>query len=253
MTRRQRRLWGQLRGNLRHRLISGAVLLMPFGVALLVARWLFQWLAAFLGPVVQRVLVLLNSHPVTRAVPAAWVTVLAATLSIVLLLAILYGVGTVGRMVLGRRLIAAGETLVLRIPLIRTIYSATKQVAQAVSLPNGAAFQSVVLVEFPRPGLYALGFLTGHLHDAAGRRLATVFIPTTPNPTTGFLEILPADQVAETGMAVEEAFKMIISGGILSPERLELRVAGPGEGPRRPEPAPREPPQPGPRDLAARR
>ena len=83
--------------------------------------------------------------------------------SIVILLFLLYLVGAVGQLVLGRRIISTGETVMLRIPLVRTSYSATKQVLEAVSFPDRAAFMSVVLLEFPRPGFMALGFLTGHV------------------------------------------------------------------------------------------
>jgi uncharacterized membrane protein len=96
------------------------------------------------------------------------------------------------------------------------VYSATKQVTQAFSVPDRAAFKSVVLLEFPRPGFMAPGFLTGHIQDRDGRKYCKEFIPTSPNPTTGFFEIVRAEAVRATSMSVEEAFKMIISGGLVS-------------------------------------
>jgi len=91
---------------------------------------------------------------------------------------------------------------------------------EALSQPQGAAFKSVVVVDFPSPGLKAIGFLTGHVDDAAGRRYAKVLIPTTPNPTTGFLQLIPVEGVLVTSLTVEEGFKMLISGGIVSREDL---------------------------------
>ena len=98
---------------------------------------------------------------------------------------------------------------------IGTIYSATKQIIQSFS-QDKAAFKSVVIIEFPRPGFYSLAFLTGYIQDKEGRKYCKVFIPTTPNPTTGFLEIIPAEEVRVTKISIEEGFKIIISGGIVS-------------------------------------
>ncbi len=142
--------------------------------------------------------------------------------SIVVLLVLLYLVGAIGQFVVGKRLIKAGETLLMRIPLVRTVYTATKQVAQAVSLPDRAALKSVVLVEFPRPGFKAVGFLTGYIEDSAGKKFCKIMIPTTPNPTTGFFELVPAEDIIETTLTTEEAFKLIISGGIVAPDVIKF-------------------------------
>jgi uncharacterized membrane protein len=208
----------RLRANIRNRLLAGVLLFIPFGVTLLVMRWLFRWMAGFLHPVVKGILSGTARYPFFQSLPESYVDIGVSVVSILILLSLLYLVGTVGQLVLGRRIIAIGETVVLRIPLVRTIYSATKQVMQAVSLPDRAAFKSVVLLEFPRPGFTAVGFLTGHIQDAQGRRYCKVFVPTAPNPTTGFFEIVPVEEVRETSMTIEEAFKMIISGGIVSPD-----------------------------------
>jgi len=208
--------WAALIGNIRTRMISGVLLLVPFGVTLLVMRWLFQALRDVLMPIVREV----PSPGFLHAAPPAYTTMFVSAVIILVLLAALYLIGAVGRFVLGRKLISAGETLLLQIPLVRTIYSATKQVMQAISLPDRTAFKSVVLVEFPRPGIFALGFLTGYLDLASRGRHAKVFIPTAPNPTTGFFEIVPAAEIQDTGLPIEEGFKIIMSGGIIAPETL---------------------------------
>jgi uncharacterized membrane protein len=136
------------------------------------------------------------------------------------LIAIIYVIGLVARFVAGRKLLSIGESLVLKIPLASTIYAATKQVTTAISMQD-KSFTSVVLVEFPRKGFYALGFLTGTIKDSAGNLYCKVFIPTTPNPTTGFFEMIPFDEVLQTELTVEEAFKAIISGGIVAPEIMK--------------------------------
>jgi len=215
-------MWARLKSNVRRRLLSGIFLLMPFGVTLLVMRWLFRWVAGFIRPIITFIISKLSQVPVIEAVPDIYITVSVATLSIVVLLVLLYLVGVIGQFVIGKRLIKVGETLLMRIPLVRTIYTATKQVAQAVSLPDSAALKSVVLVEFPRPGFKAVGFLTGYIEDSAGKKFCKVLIPTTPNPTTGFFEIVPVEDVIETTLTVEEAFKMIISGGIVAPDVVKF-------------------------------
>ena len=152
--------------------------------------------------------------------PGRTLDILVSLLAVLLLLVLLYLIGGLGKHIIGRRLIAAWEGIWLRIPLARTIYAATKQVVEALSQPHGAAFKSVVIVDFPYPGVKAIGFLTGYVDDPAGRRFAKVLIPTTPNPTTGFLELIPVDGMIITDLAIEDGFKMIISGGIVAPEDL---------------------------------
>ena len=218
-------LWKWLRRNVRNRLVSGMLVLVPVGVTLLVMRWLFTWLAGFLGPLVNGWIKSMGWDFGEKA--PVYVTLAISVASIVLLLMLLYAAGSIGQMVVGRRVISSGEKLVMRIPLVRTVYSATKQVIEAVSMPNRTAFKSVVLIEFPRRGAWALAFLTGEISGPDGIKLARIFLPTTPNPTTGFFLIMAADEVIATTLTVEEAFKMIISGGIVSPHELVAAETGP--------------------------
>ncbi len=132
----------------------------------------------------------------------------------------LYLVGLVTAFVVGRRLLTLGESIILRIPLIKSVYSLSKQVVDVFATSKSNAFRSVVVVEFPRPGLKAIGFVTGMMKDVDGKELTKVFVPTAPNPTTGFLELVPTEQVQATDMKVEDAFTMLVSGGVISPECL---------------------------------
>ena len=209
-----------MKKNVGRRMVSGMLVLVPVGVTLLVMRWLFTWVTGLLRPVVKYATSDLERLHWIQALPDAYVNFYVYVLAIVLLFALLYFIGVLGQHIVGRRLIGAWEGLWLKIPLVRTIYGATKQVVEALSLPQGTAFKSVVVVDFPYPGLKAIGFLTGYLLDDAGRRFAKVLIPTTPNPTTGFLELVPAEAVVITDLAIEEGFKMIMSCGIVCPENL---------------------------------
>jgi uncharacterized membrane protein len=207
--------------NIRNRLISGIFLIVPFAVTIVIVRWLFLVLADFLRPIVGKILEVLPRIHLIQEIPQVYIQYAVSLATILSLLLIIYLLGAVAKFVAGRRLLAIGEKIVLRIPLVRTIYTATKQVTTALSLQDNPAFKSVVLVEFPRKGVYSLGFLTGRIQDSTGRSFCKVFIPTSPNPTTGFFELISADEVLLSEMTVEEAFKMIISGGIVSPETLK--------------------------------
>ena len=214
------RLLPRIHRNIRSRLISGMLVLVPLGVTILVMRWLFGWVVSLLRPIVQAVLAVLARHTPMQSLPQSYVEALAILFSAIVLLLLLYIIGALGQFVVGKRLISGGETVMRKIPIARTIYEVAKQVIQAISQPNRAAFKSVVLVEFPRPGFKAIGFLTGYIKDTEGRSFSKIFIPTTPNPTSGFFEIVPSEDVIQTQISIEDAFKMIISGGIMSPEVL---------------------------------
>ena len=211
-------MWAAVKSNIHRRMVSGILLLIPFVVTLAVLKWLFQRMTNLLHPVVRYVLVQTSEHPATQAIPQTYISISVSALSIIAILFLIYLTGVIGRLVVGKHLLSFGESLMMRIPLVRTIYTATKQVVQAISLPDKAAFKSVVLIEFPKPGFRAVGFLAGHIKDSTGENFCKVFIPTTRNPTTGFFEIIPEQEVVETDMAVEDGFKIIISGGILSPD-----------------------------------
>lgn len=220
MTTHEKTLWSRVRTNITNRLLSGMLLLMPFGLTLLVMRWLFGWVAGLVRPIIVGLLRLLVLVPFIDSLPDSLTTSCVAALTIIILLAMIYLIGDIAQRMLGKKMLRAAEKLVQRIPLARSIYSATKQVIQSMSMPDKTTLKSVVLVEFPRPGYKAIGFLTGTIQESSGKKLCKVFIPTSPNPTTGFFELVPAEEVTKIALTVEEAFKMIISGGIVSPDVL---------------------------------
>ena len=133
-----------------------------------------------------------------------------------------YLLGTLAGNVLGRQLIAALESLLMQIPVVRGIYSATRQFLQTFSGDKNEAFSKVVLFEYPRKGLWTMGLLTGETRGEVQEKtddvVVSVFVPTTPNPTSGWLIFVPRKNLTELSMSVDDAFKMIISGGILTPE-----------------------------------
>ncbi len=158
-----------------------------------------------------------------------------ATISILIALLALYTIGAIASRVIGVRLIGYFERLIERIPFVQTIYSATKKLVTVLQQkPDGTA--RVVLIEFPHPGMHAIGFVMRVMKDASsGEDVAAVYVPTTPNPTSGYLEIVPIKSLVPTEMTMDQAMTMIISGGAISPDTLTTKRTGPA--PTAPSPA----------------
>ena len=144
--------------------------------------------------------------------------------------------GFVSRYLVARKVISAGEQIVARIPFMSRIYVAAQQIRDVFMNREGAVFQKVVILEYPRRGIFAVGFVTstdqGIVQDTIGRDLTAVFLPTTPNPTSGFLLYLPSDELVTLHVTVEDAMKLIVSGGAYIPNRYvsfeeELARKGP--------------------------
>ena len=142
---------------------------------------------------------------------------LGAILAVILLL----GTGMLGANFLGRRLVAFYESVLGRIPFVRTVYGSVKHFAEMVLSDSGTSFKKVLLIEYPRPGLYSIVFQTSEnpheVQTRTGETITTVFLPTTPNPTSGFMLFVPKSQAIELDMTVEEALKMVVSLGVVVP------------------------------------
>lgn len=189
---------------LRRYFITGLIVFLPVAVTINILLWLFRTLDSFLG----RLFTLLIGRPI----PGLG---LAASVAVILV------IGVLATNVIGRRIVEFFERLMLRIPLARSIYSATKQLSDSIFGQRRAAFQRAVLIEWPRKGVYTVGFVTGvSVGEAQAKtpeRVFNVFVVSTPNPTTGFLVLVPEEQVIPLEMSVEDALKMVMSGGIVSP------------------------------------
>ncbi|MEI6168628.1 MAG: DUF502 domain-containing protein [bacterium] len=195
---------------LRNQLISGLFVLVPLWVTYVVVVAIFNAMASVLQPIVSRL---------PMEVPY-WVELVISILAFVILVLV---VGIVAGRVVGQRFLSWGESFILKIPVIKAIYSAAKQVVDAVSVPNRKTFKSVVVIEYPRPGIKVIGFLTGMTADETRETWCRIFIPMSPLPTSGFLHLVPAREVRMTDLSVEDAFKMLISGGVIAPDKLETR------------------------------
>ncbi|MFQ6092358.1 MAG: DUF502 domain-containing protein [bacterium] len=131
--------------------------------------------------------------------------------------------GMLARNLVGKKLIEYGDRIMARIPIFNRIYVAVQQISQAFLTKKGTVFRKAVLVEYPRKGVYAIGFLTsetrGEVQERTDTEVCNVFLPTTPNPTSGFLLLLPKSEITTLDMTIEEALKLVISGGTVVPEK----------------------------------
>jgi uncharacterized membrane protein len=214
---RNKRLSVRFRATLRRRLLSGLLVVVPLGVTLYVLHFLYAFTAGRLAPIIRD----LSGPLPDYAVPLA---------SVVVLVVAVYLIGLVASVVVGRKGIALFEAILTRIPLVKTIYGASKQIVQTLSFQNGDVnFKAVVLVDFPRPGMKALAFVTGTIDIEGEGDHYKVLVPTT-HPTSSYFEIVPKESVSETGISVEEAVKFVMSGGLLAPESLTISLDTPTGG-----------------------
>lgn len=219
--------------SIRGRVVAGVLLLVPVIVTALLIRYIYR--AALLVGVG-----LLNL--VTKGLNWAFdlqlrdsgFNVIAATwyeslLAVVLTFVMLYLLGWLGTNAVGRRIIDLIEALLQRIPFVDMVYGAMKRMVQALSGPSkdGEEGQKVVLIDFPTENMKALGFMTNIISDrATGQRYGTVFVPTTPNPTSGYMELVPIERVTYTDLTMDAALTMVLSGGASAPVDIALARHG---------------------------
>jgi uncharacterized membrane protein len=205
---------------LRNYFLAGVLVTAPIGITVYLA-WVF---ITFID---SRVTPLLPApyRPETYLpieIPGLGLTGLGLIILVVGL--ILIGALTAG--LFGRLILRAGEGILARVPVIRSVYGAAKQITETVLASQSTAFRQVVLFEYPRRGLWALGFITGstkgEVQNLTADEVANVFLPTTPNPTSGFLLFVPRKDLVVLTMTVEEGIKMVVSGGIITPPDRRL-------------------------------
>ncbi len=197
---------------------TGLAIVLPAVISIAVVVWLFGTVAN----ITDTLLIFMPkewTHKDNGAGPMHWYWSLCALLLAVLLIGL---VGGLARYYFGKKLIELVDLALLRVPLLNKIYSAIKQVNEAFSPSNKSSFKQVVLVEFPRPGSYSVGFLTGEDHKEVQQKtrehVLSVFVPTTPNPTSGFLVLVPEHEITKLDMSVAEGIKFIISLGAIAPD-----------------------------------
>lgn len=195
---------------LRRVLIAGLLVWVPLGVTVLVVRMLVRWLdgSVALLPEAYR-----PENLIGFAIPG---------LGVVISFLVVLVTGMIVANIFGRQLIRGWERLLSRIPLVRSVYSGVKQLAETMFTDTGSSFRKVLLVEWPRRGLWTIAFLTGtdagEAQKRTGHDVVNIYVPTTPNPTGGYFVMVPREDVIELNMSVDEGLKMLMSMGAVVPD-----------------------------------
>lgn len=211
---------------LRFYLVTGLLVWIPLIVTLWLTWWLFKNVGLGLERLIENGYTALNEFG-ERVQGFRFLTgfVYKPGFGFLIALALFLTTGFLTRYLVGRRFIVAGEGILNRIPIISRLYRAVQQIRDVFITREGTVFQQVCMVEYPRPGIHAVAFITsreqGVVHDALGKELHAVFVPTTPNPTSGFLLYVPPEEIVPVNISVEDAMKLIISGGAYLPSEPE--------------------------------
>ena len=203
--------------NLRNAFLTGLVLLLPLGVTYIVVNFIIIKIGV---PASEVFFWYIDENIRSFTLVNTFLNVV----SLFALIVFIIGLGFLSRYVLGRLMISGVERILNRLPFVNTVYRTVKQIVDTFSQQQKAVFQEVVLVEYPRKGSWVLGFRTseskGEVQAKTGMHLSNIFVPTSPNPTSGFLLMIPTQEIIPLQMTVADGMKLIISGGAVSPSYL---------------------------------
>ena len=207
-----------LLARLRNLFLTGLLVIVPIFVTLAIVKWIFDLLTGGLPRILGRI----DNPYVTELLHNNLSAFSIRMLSLVLLVLGVTLMGLVARNVVGSKVIALFEQVFLRVPMVRTVYSTVRQIGHAVMAGgNNGMFRQVVMIEYPREGSYALAFVTADGAEECcrhtGEDLVGLFVPTTPNPTSGFLLLVPREDLIHLNMTVAEGMRLVISGGVVRP------------------------------------
>lgn len=196
---------------LRNYFLTGLVVAAPITITAFLIMWFVDFVDAWFTPMIP-----------AQYRPEQFLDVTIPGVGVILAVVLLTLLGALTANLFGRTLVSYGERLVGRMPLVRNIYGALKQIFETVLSQSQHSFREVALIEYPRRGVYSIAFVTtgakGEIQERADEEMVSVFLPTTPNPTSGFLLFVPRRDVITLDMSVEDAAKMVISAGLVAPE-----------------------------------
>ncbi|MDU8912082.1 DUF502 domain-containing protein [Aestuariicoccus sp. MJ-SS9] len=205
---------------LRASFLTGIVVIAPVGLTIWLIWTLVGWVDGFVLPLVP-----------SRFNPEQYIGINLRGVGVIFFLVFTIVVGWIAKGLIGRSLIRFGEGLVERTPVVRSIYSGIKQIAETVFAQSERSFEKACLIEYPRKGIWAIAFIStdtrGEVADKATTMggMVSVFVPTTPNPTSGFLLFFPKEDVIELDMTIEDAAKLVISAGLVYPNGDKAKAA----------------------------
>ena len=207
---------------------TGLLVVIPVLAAVWISWWIYDLLTVWAIGLADK----MNLPGMKGDNSSFWVRQGIRLLALIFMILVLLLVGQLTKLALGRRLIGLGQKLLLHLPLVSFIYSTCKQIADAMQTTSGGMFHQVVLFEYPMPGSYAIGFLTNEntepseITEQLGKTVVSIFLPTTPNPTSGFLLMIPRDKCIFLKMSVSDAMKLIVSVGTVFPEQKAQELSG---------------------------
>jgi uncharacterized membrane protein len=200
--------------HLRTKVFTGILVVLPLGITFLVLKFVFNTLDSILGPLMPEI----NVSVMHR-------NFLLPGLGIAAFFLMLYLIGVIASNVLGHKLVHFGDRVFKTIPLVKNIYTSSKQLTDAFSATRAGAFRQAVFVEFPMEGNFALGFITNELKDVNRQEQVVIFVPTAFVPPMGILLFLPREKVIPSNLTIEEAIKAIMSVGIVTPSSLSVSLS----------------------------
>ncbi len=208
--------------DLKNDLIAGLLVVIPLATTIWLTITIASWVIDFLTSIPKQLNPYNNLHPIL-------VNLLNLVVGLTVPLLFILLIGLMARNIAGRWLLDFGEQVLQAIPLAGSVYKTLKQLLETILKDSKGKFRRVILVEYPRRGIWAIAFVTGtmssDIQSQMTRQMLSVFIPTTPNPTTGWYAIVPEDEVLDLSMSIEDAFKVVISGGIVSPSAASTPIA----------------------------
>jgi uncharacterized membrane protein len=211
----------RLKQDLKNDLIAGLLVVIPLATTIWLSITISTWVIDFLTRIPKQLNPFNDLHPILLNLLNLSVGLTVPLLSILL-------IGLMARNIAGRWLLDVGERLLQAIPLAGAIYKTLKQLLETLLRDSNGRFRRVVLIEYPRKGIWAIAFVTGvlspQIQSQMPETMLSVFIPTTPNPTTGWYAIVPESETVDVAMSIEDAFKVVVSGGIVSPSATTLNA-----------------------------
>ncbi|MCP4820902.1 MAG: DUF502 domain-containing protein [Shimia sp.] len=199
-------------GKLRSSFLTGLVVILPIAMTIWLVWTLVGWVDGFVLPLVPE-----------TVKPEKYIGINLRGVGLIIFLIFTVFIGWIAKGLIGRSFLVWGEGIVDRMPVVRSIYSGVKQIAETVFAQTDRSFEKACLIEYPRRGIWAIGFISTNAKGEVAETAATtsplmsIFVPTTPNPTSGFLLFFPKDDIIELDMSVEDAAKLVISAGLVYP------------------------------------
>ncbi len=215
---------GKLLKHFRVKFGAGLILLLPLFITVWVLFFIFNLIDNWITPLLMKILRLFE-FPFVDSVPTR---LLVPVIGFITLIFLIYLLGILASNFIGRKLFSVFEERILKIPFVKGIYGSSKQLLSALSSTRRGAFKNVVLFEYPRRGIYSMGLVTTErgfqIPKEGQENMVPIFLPTTPNPTSGLFILVPRSDVIYLDISVEEGIKMIVSGGIVTPDDFSDRI-----------------------------